>query len=87
MRCFGTAPRIHGEQKLIKVHIWAVTETTQVTSNEELCWLAIAAARLPKPEANKAVQRRLGQHRSWPASLWRCPPRRAPELLDSHEAT
>jgi hypothetical protein len=43
----------HGERKLIKVHIQAVAETMQVASNEELCWLAIAAASawLPKPES------------------------------------
>lgn len=34
----------HGAWKLIKVHIQAVAETMQVTSREELCWLAIAAA-------------------------------------------
>ena len=40
----------HGERKLIKIHIQAVTDTTLVTSKEELCWLAIAAASawLPK---------------------------------------
>ena len=42
----------HGARKLIKVHIQAIAETTQVASNEELCWLAIAAATawLPVPE-------------------------------------
>jgi hypothetical protein len=34
----------HGERKLIKIHIQAVADTTQVASREELCWLAIAAA-------------------------------------------
>jgi hypothetical protein len=34
----------HGERKLIKTHIQAVADTTLVTSREELCWLAIAAA-------------------------------------------
>jgi hypothetical protein len=40
----------HGERKLIKTHIRAVAETTQVASREKLCWLAIAAASawLPK---------------------------------------
>jgi hypothetical protein len=41
----------HGERKLIKIHIQAVADTALVTSKEELCWLAIAAASawLPKP--------------------------------------
>ncbi len=45
----------HGERKRIKIHIQAVAETTRVTSREELCWLAIAAASawLPSP-ANPA---------------------------------
>jgi hypothetical protein len=34
----------HGERKLIKIHIQAVADTTQVKGREELCWLAIAAA-------------------------------------------
>jgi hypothetical protein len=40
-----------GERKLIKDHILAVAETTQVADREELCWLAIAAASawLPAP--------------------------------------
>jgi hypothetical protein len=47
----------HGQRKLIKLHIQAVAETTQVASNEELCWLAIAAATawLPKPEPAEAA--------------------------------
>jgi len=47
----------HGERKLIKTHIQAVAETTQVTSSEELCWLAIAAATawLPKREPAEAA--------------------------------
>lgn len=47
----------HSERKLIKVHIQAVAETTQVTSPEDLCWLAIAAASawLPKPESAEAT--------------------------------
>ena len=32
------------ERKLIKAHIQAVAESTQVATIEELCWLAIAAA-------------------------------------------
>lgn len=46
----------HGARKLIKVHIQAVAETTQVASREELCWLAIAAASawLPIPEQSDA---------------------------------
>ena len=41
----------HGERKLIKVHIQAVAHSALVTSREELCWLAIAAASawLPAP--------------------------------------
>jgi|SRR5215467_5002014 len=34
----------HGQRKQIKIHIQAVADTTLVTSKEELCWLAIAAA-------------------------------------------
>jgi hypothetical protein len=34
----------HGQRRQIKTHIQAVAETTQVTSREDLCWLAIAAA-------------------------------------------
>jgi hypothetical protein len=47
----------HGERKLIKTHIQAVANTTQVASKEELCWLAIAAATawLPKPEPAEAA--------------------------------
>jgi hypothetical protein len=47
----------YGERKLIKVHIQAVADTTLVTTREELCWLAIAAAStwLPKPESAEAV--------------------------------
>ena len=32
------------ERKLIKTHIQAVAESTQAATNEEMCWLAIAAA-------------------------------------------
>jgi hypothetical protein len=41
----------HGQRKRIKIHIQAVADTTLVTSKEELCWLAIAAASawLPNP--------------------------------------
>ena len=50
----GDGPAVHAdpERKLIKVHIQAVADTTLVTSKEELCWLAIAAASawLPRPE-------------------------------------
>jgi hypothetical protein len=34
----------HGQRMQIKIHIQAVADTTLVTSKEELCWLAIAAA-------------------------------------------
>ena len=49
--------RFHGERKLIKVHIQAVAETALVTSMEDLCWLAIAAASawLPKTALAEAV--------------------------------
>ncbi len=40
----------HSERKLIKIHIQAVAGTTQVSTNEELCWLAIAAATAWLPE-------------------------------------
>jgi hypothetical protein len=47
----------HGTRKLIKVHIQAVAESTQVATNEDLCWLAIAAATawLPKQEPAEAA--------------------------------
>jgi hypothetical protein len=47
----------HGERKLIKVHIQAVADTALVTSREDLCWLAIAAASawLPNPAPAEAV--------------------------------
>jgi hypothetical protein len=47
----------HGERKLIRTHIQAVADTTLVTSREELCWLAIAAASawLPKPVPAEAA--------------------------------
>jgi hypothetical protein len=32
------------ERKLIKTHIQAVAESTRAATNEEVCWLAIAAA-------------------------------------------
>ena len=35
---------LHGERKLIKVHIRAVADAAQSMSSEDLCWLAIAAA-------------------------------------------
>jgi len=46
----------HGERKLIKTHIQAVGDTALVTTREELCWLAIAAASawLPKRELAEA---------------------------------
>lgn len=53
----------HGERKRIKIHIQAVADTTQVTSTDELCWLAIAAASAwlpnpanPAPETGRPVQ-------------------------------
>jgi hypothetical protein len=33
------------ERKLIRAHIQAVAESTQAATNEEVCWLAIAAGR------------------------------------------
>jgi hypothetical protein len=47
----------HGARRLIKVHIQAIAETTEVVSKEELCWLAIAAATawLPVPEPAEAA--------------------------------
>jgi hypothetical protein len=49
--------KFHGERKLIKTHIQAVAETARVATNEELCWLAIAAATawLPKRERAEAA--------------------------------
>ena len=34
----------HGERKLIKTHVQAVAESTQVATIEEVCWLAMATA-------------------------------------------
>jgi hypothetical protein len=47
----------HGARRLIKVHIQAIAETTEVVSKEELCWLAIAVATawLPVPEPAEAA--------------------------------
>ena len=49
----------HGEWKLVKVHIQAVADTALVTSREDLCWLAIAAASawLPNPAPAEAASR------------------------------
>lgn len=44
----------HGERKLIKVHIHAVADSTLVSTKEELCWLAIAAASAWLPRAEPA---------------------------------
>ena len=47
----------HAERKRIKVHIQAVADTALVTSREDLCWLAIAAASawLPNPAPAEAA--------------------------------
>ena len=49
----------HGERKLIKTHIQAVAESTQVATLEEVCWLAIAAATawIPQQQAEAALLR------------------------------
>jgi hypothetical protein len=49
----------HGERKLVKVHIQAVADTALVTSREDRCWLAIAAASawLPNPAPAEAASR------------------------------
>ncbi len=54
----------HGERKLIKIHIQAVADTALVTSREELCWLAIAAASawLSNPVPAEAVSPQLPTH-------------------------
>jgi hypothetical protein len=44
----------HGERKLIKTHIQAVAESTQVATIEEVCWLAIAAATAWIPQREPA---------------------------------
>jgi hypothetical protein len=44
----------HGERKLIKTHIQAVAESTQAATNEEVCWLAIAAATAWIPQREPA---------------------------------
>lgn len=46
----------HRERKLIKAHILAVAETTQVADLEERCWLAITAvsAWIPTPAVDLA---------------------------------
>jgi len=42
------------ERKLIKTHIQAVAESTQAATNEEVCWLAIAAATAWIPQREPA---------------------------------
>ncbi len=42
------------ERKLIKTHIQAVAESTQVATIEEVCWLAIAAATAWLPQREPA---------------------------------
>ena len=44
----------HSERKLIKTHIQAVAESTQVATIEEACWLAIAAASAWLPQREPA---------------------------------
>lgn len=44
----------HGARKLIKVHILAIAESTQVVTKEEMCWLAIAAASAWIPQREPA---------------------------------
>jgi hypothetical protein len=44
----------HGERKLIKTHIQAVAESTQVATIEEVCWLAISAASAWIPQREPA---------------------------------
>ena len=48
----------HGQRQMIKIHIQAVAEDSEVTDSEELCWLAIAAATawLPVPVPIEAAQ-------------------------------
>lgn len=45
------------ERKLIKTHIQAVAESTQAATNEEVCWLAIAAATAWIPRRNRLRRR------------------------------
>jgi hypothetical protein len=54
----------HGQRKLIKIHIQAVADTALVTSREELCWLAIAAASawLPNPVPAEAASPQPSAH-------------------------
>jgi hypothetical protein len=42
------------ERKLIRTHIQAVAESTQVATTEEVCWLAIAAATAWLPQREPA---------------------------------
>jgi hypothetical protein len=50
------------ERKLIKTHIQAVAESTQVATTEEMCWLAIAAATawLPMPDTAEVASTQKG---------------------------
>jgi hypothetical protein len=57
----------HGERKLIKVHIQAVAETTQVACNEDLCWLAIAAANAWLPQPKPALSENVVNYTPTPA--------------------
>ena len=43
-----------GERKLIKTHIQAVAESTQVATIDKVCWLAIAAATAWLPQREPA---------------------------------
>jgi len=58
------------ERKLIKTHIQAVAESTQAATNEEVCWLAIAAATAWIPQ-RKPVETALpaGRLPCWTAFL------------------
>jgi hypothetical protein len=42
------------KRKLIKAHVQAVAESTQVATLEEVCWLAIAAASAWIPQREPA---------------------------------
>lgn len=46
----------HGHREMVKVHIQAVAESTQIASKEEMCWLAIAAATAWLPPSERTME-------------------------------
>jgi hypothetical protein len=69
------------ERKLIKAHIQAVAESTQAATNEEVCWLAIAAATAWIPQREPVETALPRKQAGWAARCRALPvprPRRTP---------